>query len=271
MDAWIAGESTLRYYALIGAFGLIAVWEALAPRRVPVPAVRGRWAVNIALTVLLSVVIAVVFPVLSVGTALVAQRHGWGLFNQVDTPFLVECLLAFLALDFARYAMHMALHRIGPLWRLHRVHHSDVDYDSTTSLRFHPLEAVVTVGAQLAAVVALGAPVVAVLAYEMASVLITFFSHGNVRIPERLDRALRWFVVTPDLHRVHHSAIVDESNANFSSVLPWWDHALRTYRAQPALGHEAMEIGLADVRDARARSFRWLIAAPFAMRSAAPT
>ena len=271
MESWLAGESAIRYYALLGSFGLIAVAEALAPRRLPAPAVRGRWAINIALTLLLSALVAVVFPVLSVGMAIVAQRGGFGLFNVVELPYLGACVVSFLVLDFTRYAAHFALHRVAPLWRLHRVHHSDIDYDCTTALRFHPLEAIVTVGAQVGVVAALGAPPIAVLVSEIVTAFAAMFTHANLRVPERVDRWLRWMLVTPDMHRVHHSADAVESNTNFSSVLPWWDRAFGTYRAAPALGHDAMQIGLAEVRDARASSLGWLIAAPFTLRAAAPT
>lgn len=271
MESWIAGESAVRYYALLGSFGLLAVAEALAPRRLPAPAVRGRWGINIAMTLLLSFLVALVFPVLSVGMAIVAQRGGFGLFNVVDAPFLVACVVSFVVLDFTRYAVHFALHRMAPLWRLHRVHHSDIDYDCTTALRFHPLEAIVTVGVQLGVVAALGAPPIAVLACEVVTAFAAMFSHANLRVPERIDRWLRWFVVTPDMHRVHHSADAGESNTNFASVLPWWDRVFRTYRANPTLGHDAMQIGLAEVRDARARSFGWLLTAPFTLRRALPT
>ena len=271
MESWLAGESALRYYALLGSFGLIAVAEALAPRRLPAPPVRGRWGINIGMTVMLSVVVALVFPVLSVGMAIVAQRSGFGAFNIVDAPLLLAFVVSFVLLDLARYGVHFALHRFAPLWRLHRIHHSDVDYDCTTALRFHPVEALVTVGVQVAVVAALGAPPIAVLACELVTAFAAMFAHANLRVPERLDRWLRLVVVTPDMHRVHHSADAGESNTNFSSVLPWWDRAFGTYRAAPGLGHDAMQIGLAEVRDARASSLGWLIAAPFTLRAAAPT
>ena len=271
MESWLAGESAVRYYALLGSFGLIAVGEALAPRRVPAPPVRGRWGVNIAMTLMLSVLVALLFPVLSVGMAIVAQRGGFGLFNVIDVPFVVACVVSFAVLDFARYAVHFALHRISALWRLHRVHHSDIDYDCTTALRFHPLEAIATVGVQVGVVAALGAPPIAVLVCEVVTAFAAMFAHANLRVPERVDRWLRWVLVTPDMHRVHHSAEAGESSTNFSSVLPWWDYAFGTYRAQPVLGHEAMQIGLAEVRDARTRSFGWLLTAPFTTRTVATT
>ena len=271
MEAWIAGESAVRYYALLGSFGLVAVAEALAPRRLPAPAVRGRWGINIAMTLMLSVAVALVFPVLSVGMAIIAQRNGWGLFNTAGVPLVVACAVSFVVLDLARYVIHFALHRFAPLWRLHRVHHSDVDYDCTTALRFHPLEAIVTVGLQVGVVAALGAPPVAVLICEVVTAFVAMFAHANLRVPGFVDRRLRWLLVTPDMHRIHHSADAGESSTNFASVLPWWDRWFGTYRAQPALGHDAMQIGLAEVRDARARSLAWLITTPFTSRAAQPT
>lgn len=269
MDAWIVHEAAIRYYLLIGSFGLVAVWEALAPRRIPRPPVAGRWAINIGLTTLLSGVVIVVFPVLTVGAALVAERSAIGLFNVVQAPAWLAFAVSLLALDAGRYGLHALLHRVPWLWRLHRVHHSDVDFDCTTALRFHPLEALVTVAVQLALVAAIGAPALAVLAYEVAAAFISLFSHGNVRIARERDGVLRRFVVTPDMHRIHHSATLTESNTNFGSVLPWWDRLFGTYRAEPASGDGDMTIGLADVRDARTRQLGWLLASPF-RRSSVP-
>jgi sterol desaturase/sphingolipid hydroxylase (fatty acid hydroxylase superfamily) len=235
-----------------------------------VPAIRGRWSVNVGLTILLSAAAALVFPVLSVGMALVAQRTSFGAMHAVDAPAWIEAGVAFLLLDAGRYAIHAALHRNRWLWRLHRVHHSDTDYDCTTALRFHPLEALLTIGAQVTLVAVLGAPPLAVLAYEIASAAISLFSHGNVRIGERADRLLRALVVTPDMHRIHHSTVAPEANANYGGVLPWWDRLFRTYRDEPLAGHERMTIGLADVRDLRTEQFGWLLLSPFAPASALP-
>ena len=272
MESLIAHEASLRFYLLIGGFGLVAVWEALMPRRVPAPPARNRWAVNIGLTVLLSVVVGVAFPVLSVGMALVAANQGFGLFHATAWPAWIELTLAFLLLDLGRYGQHALLHRVPLLWRLHRVHHTDVDYDCTTALRFHPLEALVAVGLQLALVAGLGAAAGVVLLYEAVSVLAALFSHGNVRLAPSIDAALRRVVVTPDLHRIHHSVLTTESNANYGGVLPWWDRLFGTYRAQPIGGHNAMAIGLPEVRDVRAGRLTWLLASPFvsARRFAAP-
>jgi sterol desaturase/sphingolipid hydroxylase (fatty acid hydroxylase superfamily) len=263
MDGWIVHEATLRWYVLIASFGVVAVAEALAPRRVPVPRVRGRWGVNIVLTVALSVLVALAFPVLAVGAAVAARDSGLGLLNAVALPGWLAFVVAFLALDAARYGMHMLLHRAPWLWRLHRVHHSDADYDCTTALRFHPLEALVTVGAQLALITLLGAPPLAVLASEVAVAALSLFSHANLRLGPRVDAALRRILVTPDMHRVHHSTLRAESNANYGTVLAWWDRLFGTYRSQPSAGHDAMAIGLPDVRDERVGRLRWLLASPF--------
>jgi sterol desaturase/sphingolipid hydroxylase (fatty acid hydroxylase superfamily) len=258
-------EASVRLYVLIAGFGVIAVWEALMPRRRPAPPARGRWPVNIGLTLLLSVITALVFPLLAVGTAVAVERAGFGWFNATRWPAALEFVLAFAVLDIGRYAQHVLLHRVPALWSLHRVHHSDTDYDSTTALRFHPLEALLTVGAHLAVIALLGAPPVAVLAYEVATVLVALFSHGNIALPTGLDRWLRWIVVTPDMHRTHHSADEHEASSNFGGVLPWWDRLFRSYRNEPALGHAGMTIGIAGVRDGRVGNFAWLLWSPFAI------
>ena len=263
MNAWIDHEAAIRLYLLMGGFGVVAVWEALAPRRRPIPAAGWRWTVNIGLTVLLSVVVGLVFPVLSVGAALFAERHGYGVLRMAALPAGVEFAIAFVALDLARYAEHGLLHRMPWLWRLHRVHHSDPQYDCTTALRFHPVEPLVTVALHLAIIVALGASPVAVLAFEGVAIVMGLFAHGNVRVPEALDRALRVVIVTPDLHRVHHSAFSAEAGRNFGAVFSWWDRLFGTHQAQPAHGHERMAVGLADVAPHEAASLAWILAAPF--------
>ena len=264
MNGLLEHEASIRLYTIIAAFGVVAVWEAFRPRRLAAPA-KGRWAVNIGLTLLLSVATGLVFPLLSVGTAFAAERAGFGLFHATALPAAVEFALAFLLLDVGRYVQHMLLHRLPALWSLHRIHHSDVGYDGTTAFRFHPLEALITAGAQLGVIWLLGAPPLAVLAYEVANVLVALFSHANVALPLRLDRWLRRAVITPDMHRIHHSEDADEGDTNFGSVLPWWDRLARTYRDEPRLGHDAMRIGLADVRDARVSDVAWLLLSPFAV------
>jgi sterol desaturase/sphingolipid hydroxylase (fatty acid hydroxylase superfamily) len=170
-------------------------------------------------------------------------------------------------LDASRYAAHVALHRVPALWRLHRVHHSDRAVDCSTSLRFHPLEALVTAGVQLVVVAALGAPVAAVIVCEAATILVGLFAHGNVRMPARVDAWLRRALVTPDMHRIHHSVDMRESNRNFGVVLSCWDWLFGTYVAQPTQGHDAIVLGLAEIRDARASSLGWLLVSPFVSAS----
>ena len=263
MDVLLEHEANLRFYLLIGGFGLVALWESFAPRRPLTTPTVPRWGVNIGLTAVISVLIAWLFPVLAVGTAVIADQRGWGFFNAVNWPGWLVFLLSFLALDLSRYLQHALLHRVSLLWRLHRVHHSDSDYDCTTGLRFHPLEALFTISVQLAVVVALGAPPMVVLMYEGIFTLVAMFSHGNIRIPETLDLWLRKVLVTPDMHRVHHSVIQREMNSNFGAVFPWWDWLFATYRAQPARGHHGMTLGLAELRGQRCVNFAWLLVLPF--------
>jgi sterol desaturase/sphingolipid hydroxylase (fatty acid hydroxylase superfamily) len=271
VNAWIDHEAAIRLYLLMGGFGVVAISEALAPRRRPMPAAGWRWTLNIGLTILLSVVVAAVFPVLAVGAALFAEREGYGLLRLVALPPGVEVVIAMVALDLARYAEHAMLHRVPWLWRVHRVHHSDPEYDCTTALRFHPLEPLVTVGLHLAIVIALGASPVAVLAFEGIAILMGLFVHANLRLPEKLDRVLRVVIVTPDVHRVHHSAFAAEAGRNFGGVLAWWDRLFGTYQAQPAHGHERMAVGLGDVNAHEAASLAWLLVAPFVpARTVAP-
>lgn len=265
MDAWLTHEASVRYYLLLASFAVVAVAEALAPRSLPRPAVAGRWTVNLALTALLSVIVALVFPLLYVGVALVAAREHLGLLNMLAAPAWIEFGVALLLLDAGHYLLHRLLHRVPLLWRLHRVHHSDLEFDCTTALRFHPIEALVTVGAQLAFVAALGASPWAVFVYQVALGAVSLFSHGSFALPPRADRWLRALVVTPGMHRIHHSVSVKHHDTNFGSVLPWWDRWFGTYR-DDAPGE--IVTGLADVPDARARSLAWLLASPFLPRRA---
>jgi sterol desaturase/sphingolipid hydroxylase (fatty acid hydroxylase superfamily) len=188
-------------------------------------------------------------PVTAVGAALVAESKGWGLLHLVRWPGWLEVLLAVTALDLAIYLQHVMFHAVPALWRLHMVHHADLDFDVTTGLRFHTLEIVLSALLKLAAVAVLGASAVAVVVFEVALNATAMFSHSNVRMPARLDRVLRWFVVTPDMHRVHHSVVRRETNSNFGFNLPWWDYLLGTYRSQPAAGHTTMTIGVSHLRD----------------------
>ena len=247
----LVNEPMLRLAVFLGVLVAMAGWELAAPRRrQDIPRVI-RWTNNLALVVVDTVILRLTFPILAVGLALMAEERGWGLFNALDLPMWLACLLSILLLDLAIYLQHVVFHAVPGLWRLHRMHHADLEFDVTTGLRFHPGEIVLSMVIKLAVVAALGAPAVAVLGFEILLNATALFNHANVRLPAGVDRALRWVMVTPDMHRVHHSVIPAETNSNFGFNLPWWDRLLGTYRAQPRAGHEGMAIGIEQFRTPR--------------------
>ena len=256
-------EPVVRFGVFVSIFAVMALWEIVAARRELSTAKGPRWFANIGITVLNAVVVRVLFPSAAVGAALLAAERGWGLFNLVQAPPVLAVLGSLLALDFIIYLQHVIFHAVPLLWRLHMVHHADGDFDVTTGLRFHPLEIVISMLIKFAVVALLGPPAVAVLIFEVILNAASVFNHGNVRLPLSLDRVVRWFVVTPDMHRVHHSVDPRETNSNFGFGVPWWDRLLGTYRSQPAEGHEAMAIGLGQFRDRRRQTLGWLLALPF--------
>jgi sterol desaturase/sphingolipid hydroxylase (fatty acid hydroxylase superfamily) len=195
-----------------------------------------------------TVLVRLAFPLALVGFAVFADVRGWGLLSTVELPLWASIALGVIALDLAVYLQHVMFHAVPLLWRLHRMHHADLEFDVTTGLRFHPVEILLSMGLKLGVVAALGPPAVAVLIFEVLLNATSMFNHGNVRLPRRLDRRLRWLVVTPDMHRVHHSIRPEETNSNFGFSLPWWDRLLGTYRDQPRDGHEAMTIGIEQFR-----------------------
>jgi len=229
----------------------MALWEVLAPRRSPVSSRAVRWANNLALVAVNTLLLRLVFPAAAVGVAIFVDQQGWGLFNYYRLPGVVSGVLSVLALDLVIYLQHVMVHAVPLLWRLHRVHHADVDFDVTTGIRFHPFEILVSMLIKAAAIVVLGAPVAAVLVFELLLNASSLFNHGNVRMPVKVDRVLRWLVVTPDMHRVHHSVEDDETNSNFGFNLPWWDRLFGTYRDQPRAGHLAMTIGIHTFNEPR--------------------
>lgn len=250
-DAILALEPTLRLAAFLGVLVAMMLWEVAAPRRRrEIPRVI-RWTNNLALVVLDTAILRLTFPILAVGLAVMAQQRGWGFFNVVDAPAWVAVLVSMLALDLAIYLQHVMFHAVPGLWRLHRMHHADLDFDATTGLRFHPVEILVSMGIKLAVVAALGPPAVAVLVFEVLLNATALFNHANIELPGGVDRVLRLIVVTPDMHRVHHSSDPAETNSNYGFNLPWWDRLLGTYRAQPAKGHQGMEIGIEQFRTRR--------------------
>jgi sterol desaturase/sphingolipid hydroxylase (fatty acid hydroxylase superfamily) len=251
MDFLLGHEASVRMAAFIGILSAMMVWELAAPRRrLDVPRVI-RWSNNLALVVIDTAILRLAFPVLAVGIAGLAQSKGWGLFNVVDVPVWVAIVASILILDLAIYLQHVMFHAVPALWRLHRMHHADLDFDATTGLRFHPVEIVLSMGIKLAVVGAIGAPPVAVLAFEVILNATSLFNHGNVRLPPAVDRMLRLVLVTPDMHRVHHSSDPRETNSNYGFSVPWWDRLLGTYLAQPAKGHLDMEIGIEQFRTER--------------------
>ncbi len=252
MDSFIlTHEPSLRLAAFLGVFVAMALWERRAPRRALTVSRLRRWGANLGLVLLNTALLRLVFPVAAVGLAATAASRGWGLLNQVALPGDVELLLAVVALDLAIWAQHVFFHAVPALWRLHRVHHADLDSDLTTGARFHPFEILLSMLIKFAAILVLGPSVVAVILFEVILNGMAMFNHGNVGLPERLDRRLRWFLVTPDMHRVHHSVAADEANSNFGFNLSWWDRLFGTYRDQPRGGHTGMTLGIDDPRDPR--------------------
>ena len=248
---WLLGhEAAIRLGFFFSVFAAIAAWEIRSPRRVLSVSKAQRWLHNIGLVFLNTVLLRLLFPAAAVGVAALASANGWGLLNIHPLPLPVAVVIAVVVLDFVIYLQHVMVHAIPALWRLHRVHHADLDYDVTTGARFHPLEIILSMLIKFAAILVLGPPVVAVIIFEVILNATAMFNHGNIRLPTNADRVLRWFLVTPDMHRVHHSVEDDEANSNFGFSLPWWDRLFGTYRDQPRGGHEGMTIGIHHYRDA---------------------
>ena len=244
-------ETAIRLICFSAVLLAMSLWELAAPRRQLTVRKGPRWGSNLALVAINSIVARFVAGLSAVAMAGLAAERGWGLLNSVDWPAALEIFLGIVALDLVIYLQHVMFHAVPVLWRLHQVHHADLDFDVTTGLRFHTIEIVLSMLLKVAAVAALGPAVWSVLIFELLLNATSMFNHGNVRLPARLDRVLRWFVVTPEMHRVHHSVVVREANSNFGFNLPWWDWMCGTYRGQPAAGHEGMTIGVSHLRDER--------------------
>lgn len=227
-----------------GVFALIALWEALAPRRVLTLSRAMRWSSNLGLVFFNTVILRLMFPAAAIGMAAFAAEQGWGILNYYSLSFGVAVLLTVVVMDFVIYLQHVMVHAVPALWRVHRVHHADLDFDLTTGIRFHPIEIVLSMLLKFATIIVLGPPVVAVVMFEVILNAMAMFNHGNIRLPLRLDRYLRLLLVTPDMHRVHHSVEDNEANSNFGFNLSIWDRLLGTYIAQPREGHVQMHIGI---------------------------
>ena len=265
MDTFVqAHEATIRLSFFLSIFAVMAVWELLVPRRTLTVSKTVRWVNNLGLVALNTVLLRLLFPAATVGMAAFAAGQGWGLLNHFQVPFQLAVPVAVIAMDFVIWLQHVMVHAVPVLWRLHRVHHADLDYDLTTGARFHPIEIVLSMLIKLATIMVLGPPVVAVIVFEVILNGMAMFNHANVRLPLALDRVLRFLVVTPDMHRVHHSVEDDEANSNFGFNLSWWDRLFGTYRDQPRGGHLGMTIGIHGYREPRqAIWLPGLLALPF--------
>jgi len=242
-------EVTIRLSFFFGVFAIMALWEVLAPRRALSVSKTVRWVNNLGLVFFNSFILRILFPATAVGVAAFAQTHGWGLLNYYQLPVPMAIIIAVIAMDFIIYLQHVMVHAVPLLWRIHRVHHADLDYDVTTGARFHTIEIILSMLIKFATIIVLGAPVVAVIIFEVVLNALAMFNHGNVGLPKSLDAFLRWFIVTPDMHRVHHSVEDDETNSNFGFNLTWWDRLFGTYREQPRGGQLGFTIGIHNYRD----------------------
>ena len=253
----------IRFRAFSAVLVVMALWESVAPRRIRSASRTTRWAGNLGVAALNTVAVRILFPIAALGLALVAETRGFGLFNEIKPFRWCAIILSVALLDLVIYLQHVMFHAVPLLWRVHRMHHADLDFDVTTGVRFHPIEIVISMIIKLSAVAALGPPATGVLAFEVLLNGTSMFNHSNVRIPAQMDCALRLLVVTPDMHRVHHSIVVDETNSNFGFNLSWWDRLLGTYRAQPAAGHDAMTIGIEQFRDLHELRLDQMLSQPF--------
>jgi sterol desaturase/sphingolipid hydroxylase (fatty acid hydroxylase superfamily) len=256
-------ESIVRFAFFFGILMVMAVWEVLAPRRVLTVSKKVRWFTNLGLVFIDTLALRWLLPVTAVTLALLIEKRAWGVLTHLELPFWIAVVIGVVALDFVIYLQHAMFHYIPAFWRLHRVHHTDLDFDVTTGVRFHPLEIFLSMGIKMAAITLLGTSALAVIIFEILLNTTSMFNHGNIRLPFALDQRLRLFVVTPEMHRVHHSVVIKEYNSNFGFNLPWWDRILGTYRDQPAAGHEGMILGLAPFRDPERLTLARLLAHPF--------
>ena len=256
-------ETIIRLGAFFVFFAAFALWELLAPRRALSIGRGGRWPGNLGILLTDVLTVRVLVPTAAVGASLYAAGNGWGLINYLQLRLSVAALIGFLALDLAIYVQHVVFHKVPLLWRLHRMHHADLDIDVTTGVRFHPLEILISLAIKIATILALGIPVVAVILFEVVLNVSSMFNHSNVSMPAWLDRVLRLIVVTPDMHRVHHSILRRETDSNFGFNLPWWDRLFGTYRAQPEAGHTAMTIGIPTFREPAESRIDRLLTQPF--------
>jgi sterol desaturase/sphingolipid hydroxylase (fatty acid hydroxylase superfamily) len=244
MGGLLAGEPWIRLGISAAVFAAMAGWEVVAPRRPQAIGRWLRWPNNLGVVIIDTILLRLLFPAAAVSVALGGEEQGWGLLNKLPLSPWMTVIAAVIVLDLTIYFQHVLFHAVPVLWRLHRMHHADLEFDVTTGVRFHPLEILLSMVIKLGVVLALGAPALAVLIFEVLLNATSMFNHGNVLLPQPMDRILRTIVVTPEMHRVHHSIAPAETNSNFGFNLPWWDRLFGTYRAQPAAGHTGMKIGI---------------------------
>lgn len=256
-------ELLIRLGFFFGILVVMFLWELIAPRRPLTKSKIIRWFSNLGLVLIDSIVVRLFFPTALAGIALLVQQRGWGLSNQFELPTLLKIIFSMLVLDFVIYLQHIVFHSVPLFWRLHMVHHTDMDIDVTTGVRFHPIEIILSMGIKMIVVVLIGAPAVAVLIFEIILNGTSMFNHGNVRYSQNIDSILRLLVVTPEMHRVHHSTIRWETNSNLGFNFPWWDRLFGTYRGQPAKGHLEMTIGLDQYKEPNKLTLPWLLVLPF--------
>ena len=256
-------ELLIRLGFFFGILVVMFLWELIAPRRPLTTSKIIRWFSNLGLVLIDSIVVRLFFPTALAGIALLVQQRGWGLSNQFELPTLLKIIFSMLVLDFVIYLQHIMFHSVPLFWRLHMVHHTDMDIDVTTGVRFHPIEIILSMGIKMIVVVLIGAPAVAVLIFEIILNGTSMFNHGNVRYSQNIDSILRLLVVTPEMHRVHHSTIRWETNSNLGFNFPWWDRLFGTYRGQPAKGHLEMTIGLDQYKEPNIWTLPWLLVLPF--------
>jgi sterol desaturase/sphingolipid hydroxylase (fatty acid hydroxylase superfamily) len=248
-------------YAVV--FAGMALWEWFAPRRALTVGRRPRWPGNLGILAVDIVAVRLLVPTAAVGVALIAAERGWGLFNIAGLPSWVSIVIGVIALDLVIYTQHYVFHHVPAFWRLHRMHHADLEIDVTTGVRFHPLEILLSLAIKMAVVVTLGVSALAVLIFEVLLNATSMFNHSNVALPPRIDRIARWIVVTPQMHQVHHSIAREETDSNFGFNFSWWDRLFGTYRAKPAAGEQGMVIGLPIFRDVAELRIVRLLTQPF--------
>lgn len=256
-------EAIVRLGVFAGIFLLMAALEIAIPRKERVLPKGMRWFTNISLVIVNTLALRLVMPILAVGMADYAAARGWGLLAFVDFPMWMEIIIAFVILDMLIYVQHVAFHKVPILWRFHKVHHADRDLDVTSGARFHPIEAVLSMAYKLLCVALVGPAAIAVFLFEVILNASSMFHHANIRIPENIDKLVRWGIVTPDMHRVHHSVRVSETNSNYSFFLTLWDRLFRTYVAEPKDGHREMTLGLDEYQTEQPANLGWAMVVPF--------